>query len=200
MLARIFFATLCIVAIAACRQTLDAPDASAAIFDAGAPPPPLRLTVRYALLADGGADASTGAHADAGDDGGTDGGSDRGSDAGFESIPFHEQARPMIAPTQELEIETSELLENYRIRLFDEAERAMVSNDEAEQRGNTILYRIHLPTPLRTGHRYALILDAQSGSVVTDASGRIHPDQRLEFQVAGEKQKDAPPSRKKRRR
>lgn len=114
-------------------------------------------------------------------------------DAGMTPIPFEDGARPVIEPTTRLEVATNLALQNYRVRLFDEVERAMVSDDEAEDLGDRTLYRILLPTPLKTGHRYSLVLDAQTGSAVADALGRTHADQRMEFMVAGEKVPDKPP-------
>jgi hypothetical protein len=91
-----------------------------------------------------------------------------------------------------LELRSSIGLRNYRIRIFDEADRAMVSDDSAEETPNGVNYRISLPTPLKSGHKYTLVLDAQTGSTFTDTQGREIQDLRLEFQIAGEKEKEAP--------
>jgi hypothetical protein len=115
------------------------------------------------------------------------------SDGGLTPIDFGDGgSRPVIEPTTRLEIGTNLALQNYRVRLFDEVERAMVSDDEAEDLGDRTLYRIQLLSPLKTGHRYSLVLDAQTGSAVADALGRTHPDQRLEIMVAGEKLPEKP--------
>lgn len=125
------------------------------------------------------------------------------ADGGWVEIPLATGERPLIEPTQRLELATNLSLNNYRVRLFDEVDRAMESDDEAEDGAGSLTYRILLGAPLKTGHRYTLSLDAQTGSAITDIGGRIHPDQRFEFQVAGEKEKPAPPpkkpARKKRR-
>ncbi|HZN91626.1 MAG TPA: hypothetical protein VFB81_02950, partial [Myxococcales bacterium] len=60
-------------------------------------------------------------------------------------------------------------------------------------------YRIQLPTPLKAGHRYALVLDAQTGSAIADSAGRLYPDQRLEFTIAGAREPDSPPKKKNKR-
>jgi hypothetical protein len=130
-------------------------------------------------------------------------------DGGMVEIPFAPGTRPLIKPTQTLEITPNLALSNVRIRVFDEVDRAMESDDEVLEPphdpdgGSTaglIGYRIHFPTPLKTGHKYTLVLDAQTGVAFSDSLGRAQADQRLEFQVAGEKEKPAPPKSNKRRR
>jgi len=137
--------------------------------DAGpAVPPPAAFTVRYQL-----------------------------NDGGMEAMPLAVDERPTIEPTSTLELRSSIGLRNYRIRLFDEVERAMVSDDSAEETPTGVIYRISLPASLKSGHKYTVVLDAQTGSTMTDALGREVQDLRFEFQVAGEKEKDAPPPPKK---
>ncbi|HYO65595.1 MAG TPA: hypothetical protein VEU33_05890 [Archangium sp.] len=123
-------------------------------------------------------------------------------DAGLEAIPLvgEEEGRPVIDPTSTLELRGTLALRNYRVRLFDEAERAMVSDDSAEESPSGLLYRISLPTPLKTGHKYTLVIDAQTGTSMTDSQGREVPDMRIPFQVSGEKEKPQPPTKKQRRR
>ncbi len=123
-------------------------------------------------------------------------------DAGLEAIPLvgEEEGRPLIDPTSTLELRSTLALRNYRIRLFDEAERAMVSDDTVEESPSGLLYRISLPTPLKTGHKYTLVIDAQTGTSMTDSQGHELPDKRIAFQVAGEKEKPPPPAKKQRRR
>ncbi len=116
----------------------------------------------------------------------------------MEAIPLAVEERPTIEPTSMIELRSSIGLRNYRIRLFDEVERAMVSDDSAEETPSAVIYRISLPTPLKSGHKYTVVLDAQTGSTFTDTLSREIEDHRFEFQVAGEKEKDtpAPPSKK----
>ncbi|HEX5744817.1 MAG TPA: hypothetical protein VFZ09_01160 [Archangium sp.] len=123
-------------------------------------------------------------------------------DAGLEAIPLvgEEEGRPLIDPTSALELRSTLVLRNYRVRLFDEAERAMVSDDSAEESPSGLLYRISLPTPLKSGHKYTLVIDAQTGTSMTDSQGREVPDMRIPFQVSGEKEKPQPPPSKKQRR
>lgn len=144
------------------------PDAGASgAPDAGVAPPALELEVRYLT-----------------------------SDAGMALIDFLSGgARPAIEPTSHLELSTNVGLQNYRVRLFDEVDRAMTSDDQMEEPGDQVRYRIQLPTPLKAGHRYALVVDAQTGSAIADSAGRLYPDQRLEFSIAGAREPDAPPKR-----
>ncbi|QRN92833.1 hypothetical protein JRI60_26860 [Archangium violaceum] len=124
------------------------------------------------------------------------------SDAGLETIPLvgEEEGRPLIDPTSTLELRSTQVLRNYRVRLFDEVDRAMVSDDTAEESPAGLLYRISLPTPLKTGHKYTLVIDAQTGTSMTDAQGREVADLRIPFQVSGEKEKPQPPAKKQKQR
>lgn len=120
-------------------------------------------------------------------------------DAGMEPIPLvrEEEGRPIIEPTSGLELHSSMALRNYRVRLFDESDRALVSDDTAEETPSGLLYRLTLPAPLKAGHRYTLVVDAQTGTAMLDAQGREVADLRAAFQIAGEKEKSPPPAAKK---
>lgn len=121
-------------------------------------------------------------------------------DAGVQGIPVGGVERPLVEPSQVLELRTDLGLRNHRVRLFDEAGRAMISDDEAADSSAGFVYRINLPESLKTGHKYTLVIDAQTGASMTDAAGRPVPDQRFEFQVAGEKEKPPPPKKPARKR
>ena len=111
---------------------------------------------------------------------------------GMVPIPFVPGGpRPVIDPTQRIEISGNLGLKNYRVRLFDEADRALVSDDEVLGTPAELDYRIQLPSPLRTGRKYVLAVDAETGASMTDSAGRSQPDQRLEFLTSGEKEKPA---------
>jgi len=135
-------------------------DAMTSVEDAGAPPARVSLSIRERLL-----------------------------DGGLEPIEIQPNARTPIEPTQQLELSTSTPLVNYRIRVFDEADRAMVSDDVAESSDEQLDYRISFHEPLKPGHRYTLVLDAQSGSAFSDLRGNEQTERRLELQVAGEREK-----------
>ncbi len=125
------------------------------------------------------------------------------ADGGFASLEFQPNARTAIDPTQKLELSTNIALHNYRIRVFDEADRVMISEDRADGSDDEIQYQILFPEPLKPGHRYTLVLDGQTGSSFTDGRGNAQGERRMELQVSGDKAK-APvrksSSRKRRRR
>ncbi|WP_408890368.1 hypothetical protein ACJ2CR_05945 [Myxococcus faecalis] len=156
-----------------------APDASvAAVPEAPKTPPPTTFALRYQPLADAGT-------------------------SDLAEISLEPGDKPLIQPTSSLELTASHGLRNYRVRLFDEAERAMVSDDVAEESDDKLVYRIVLPQPLKTGFSYTLVVDAQTGTAFTDTLGREVDELRTTFQIAGEKEKPAPapaPSKKKKRR
>ncbi|WP_095959057.1 hypothetical protein [Corallococcus macrosporus] len=123
-------------------------------------------------------------------------------DLGLTDIALAPDDAAIIEPTTLLELRTSRLLKNYRVRLFDEADRAMISDDEVEETEAGLVYRIRLPRPLKSGFKYTLVVDAQTGTAFTDALGRDVDEFRQTLQIAGEKDKPAPPPRRsgKRRR
>lgn len=171
------FALSALLFLAGCPDKQPAGTADAGVAEAPqdtppAPPAPAAFTIRYQI-----------------------------PDSGMESIPLAVEERPTIESTSVIELHSSLGLRNYRVRLFDEADRAMVSDDTAEESPTGIVYRITVPTPLKSGHKYTLVLDAQTGTTFTDSLGRELQDLRLEFQIAGEKEKPAPakPEKKKRR-
>ncbi|HLL53581.1 MAG TPA: hypothetical protein VK447_08555 [Myxococcaceae bacterium] len=155
-----------LVVMTGCPDRAQPPAADAGVPDAGlaqVEPPKLELVVRY-----------------------------QSTDGGMVPIPFEPAGRPFIEPTQQLQVGANLGLRNYRIRLFDEADRAVISDDDVQDTPNLLDYRLQLPNPLRTGHRYTLVVDAETGESFTDSAGRPQPDQRLEFQIAGEKEKSKP--------
>ena len=124
------------------------------------------------------------------------------TDGGTQPIPTETPERPQIDPAQGLSISTNLALENHRIRLFDETDRVVPSDDETEEPppGGGIVYRMRFVEPLTTGYRYVLVLDAQTGSFFKDSLGREQAERRVEFQIAGEKPKPPPPPPRGRRR
>ncbi|XXF81405.1 hypothetical protein P2318_17100 [Myxococcaceae bacterium GXIMD 01537] len=124
-------------------------------------------------------------------------------DAGMVPLELAPDEKPVIEPTSAIELRATPGLRNYRVRLFDETERAMVSDDSADDSPEALVYRINLPAPLKTGHGYTLVVDAQTGTSMTDSQGRDVEDLRAGFKIAGEKEKPPPPAKpasKKRRR
>ena len=151
-----------------------APDAgvTVAVLDAG-PAVPLTLDLLVAL---------------------PDGGTERHALLGLET--------PVVSPVQRLVLESNRPLHNARIRVMDESDRALESDDVPEESTTLLRYRIDLLRPLEAGHRYAVLVDAQSGATFDDGSGKEVPEQRLEFRTSGERErpKPAPPKRKRRHR
>ena len=175
MVWRSAFAVAVVFLLVGCPKKPEPSAPDAGPVDAGPPPPPdFRLEVRY-----------------------------ESGDGGMVAIDFDGGTRPLIEPTQKLAVDANLGLKNYRVRLFDEADRAVVSDDEVRD-GPGLDYWIQLPGPLKTGYRYTLVVDAETGDAMQDSAGRTQPDRRLEFQVAGEKQKPVgapkPPSRPGKRR
>lgn len=180
-IARSFATSLLIAALCACSrgaQHSRDPDASweAAIHDAGVEASKIELIVsaRAHLL-----------------------------DGGSELIEEQRSVRARIEPTQQITVSTNVVLRNHRIRVFDEADRAMISDDHEERSDQGTNYEISFHEPLKPGHRYTLVLDAQTGATAEDSTGQALPEKRIEFQVTGEREKEKRPSRKnpvKRRR
>ncbi|HEY3586970.1 MAG TPA: hypothetical protein VGK85_07455 [Myxococcaceae bacterium] len=121
-----------------------------------------------------------------------DGGTERYALLGLET--------PVVSPTRLLLVESNRPLHNARIRVMDESDRALESNDVPEESSTALRYHIELLRPLEPGHRYAVLVDAQSGATFDDGSGKEMPEQRLEFRTSGERERPkAAPQRKRRR-
>jgi hypothetical protein len=124
-------------------------------------------------------------------------------DGSLAPVAYEPNAPTFIEPAAGFDVIAKAGLRNYRLRLFDEADRAMVSDDEAEAtpEGGTH-YRARFAEPLKTGHQYTLVLDAQSGDAATNGKGRVIPEQRIELKVLGEREKvvAAPPKPTRKRR
>jgi hypothetical protein len=85
-------------------------------------------------------------------------------------------------------------LRNYRVRLLDEADRVLESDDQETKSGpDGMDYLIAPVSPLLAGHRYALVLDSQTPGVILDSSGRPLDEMRFELLTAGEREK--PPAK-----
>ena len=120
-----------------------------------------------------------------------DGGTERHALLGLET--------PVVSPTRHLLVESNRPLHNVRIRVMDESDRALESNDVPEESPTALRYHIELLRPLDPGHRYAVLVDAQSGATFDDGSGKEMPEQRLEFRTGGERERPKPPPQRKRR-
>ncbi|HMK73642.1 MAG TPA: hypothetical protein VK454_09910, partial [Myxococcaceae bacterium] len=105
-------------------------------------------------------------------------------------------AAVVVPVTRLLELTANLPLRNYRLRLLDELDRALASDDVPEELPSALRYHVTLLAPLRPGHRYAVLLDPQSGATLDDGQGRPLPEQRFEFRTEGERERDPPPKRK----
>ena len=123
-----------------------------------------------------------------------DGGTERHALLGLET--------PVVSPARQLLLESNRPLHNVRIRVLDESDRALESDDVPEESATGLRYHIGLLRPLEPGHRYAVLVDAQSGATFDDGFGKEVPEQRLEFRTGGEREKSKPalPKRKRRHR
>lgn len=119
-------------------------------------------------------------------------------DAGPQEVTLELGQKTLRVPqAANIELATNQPIRNYRVRLFDEADKVIPSNDSADDQADGLHYVIGLEAPLKTGYRYALVFDAQNGAAMLDAQGRPISDLRYEFVVAGERQKPPPPPPKK---
>ena len=119
------------------------------------------------------------------------------ADAGLQHLPIEPGVRTVVPQVARIELETNQPIRNYRVRLFDEADKVVPSSDSADDLPERLRYVIGLETPLRTGFRYAIVFDAQTGAAMLDAEGRPISDLRYELAVAGVRQKPEPAPKKK---
>lgn len=156
---------LAVFAVSACRRTPThnpSPAPTAAPADARPPPPPeLAVSLRWSE-----------------DDGGT-----------AETLKPAEPS--IIEPVQKLEVQASARLRNFRIRVFDESDRALESDDVLSETDAGTRDEISLRFPLKPGRRYDLVLDPQTGPLLQDALGNTFPEVRFTLQTSGERQRDA---------
>jgi hypothetical protein len=184
------FGTLLVVVLALALAACPKPSEPTAVVDAGAPAPVFDAGVDAGAAPPVAVELALTA---------------RGifPDGGSTPIDFQPGTRPLVDPLVELELTVRPQLKNYRVRLFDDADKVVESDDEADDPvADQLSYRIKLQAPLKTGRHYALVLDAQTGEAIVDRAGLKHPDQRFELQVSGEKERPAgakAPKKKKRR-
>ncbi len=95
------------------------------------------------------------------------------------------QSSATIDAVQTLQVQTSVDVRDYRVRLFDWAEQIVPSDDVASLDAG-LTYRIGLLQPLRPGRTYSLVIDADLGPTMVDATGRPLDDVRLSINVRGE--------------
>lgn len=121
-------------------------------------------------------------------------------DGGLFSAPLDATATILLPLTQELVITANLPLHNYRVRIFDEIDRALASDDRPEETTTGVRYHITLLAPLRAGHRYSISLDAQAGATFDDGKGSVLGEERFDIRTEGEREKDAPIKRSQTKR
>ena len=116
-------------------------------------------------------------------------------DGGVFRAPLEAEATTLLPLTQELDVTVNLPLRNYRVRMLDEIDRALASDDTPEEMASGLRYHIHLLSPLRAGHRYTVSLDAETGTTLDDGQGRALDERRFDVRTEGEREKDAPVKR-----
>ncbi len=116
-------------------------------------------------------------------------------DGGVLRVPLDPSAAALLPATQALDFTANLPLHNYRLRIVDEIDRTLASDDVPEDVPGGLRYHVRLLAPLRAGHRYTVALDSQSGTTFDDGKGAALNEQRFEFRTEGEREKDAPVKR-----
>ncbi|MCI0572232.1 MAG: hypothetical protein L0Y66_15860 [Myxococcaceae bacterium] len=123
------------------------------------------------------------------------------TDGGTQPVSADDDGTFVLEPAQVLLVTSNVPVSNYRIRLLDESERALASDDTAEAAADgTLRYRIQLAVPLVPGSRYTLIMDSQSGTAIEGLQDRTFDELRMELQTTGEKPPPPPKPGRRRRR
>ncbi len=82
-------------------------------------------------------------------------------------------------------------LKDFRVRLFDDSDKAVPSGDRSEATSESVRYLLTPAEPLTPGSRYALLVDGLSEDLPKDSAGRSYQLVRIELKTAGEKPKAA---------
>jgi hypothetical protein len=113
-------------------------------------------------------------------------------------VPLRTGELPTVAPSRTLQVRSNLPLRNYRLRILDESDRVLESDDrEVSSGAKGLLYAIALEAPLQPGHRYTVLLDAQGPGPIEDSSGRSWAESRFTLQTAGTRER---PSQRRRHR
>jgi hypothetical protein len=113
-------------------------------------------------------------------------------DGGVAQTLLDASTAAVLPVTRAMDVVVNLPLHNYRLRVLDELDRALASDDVPEEFQGKLRYHIALLAPLRSGHRYTVLLDAQSGATFDDGSGAALNEQRFEFRTEGEREKETP--------
>lgn len=120
-------------------------------------------------------------------------------DGGVEPVAIG-ALRGELEPASALVLLLEPALADYRVRLLDAQEQIPPSDDEALEFDGGLSYRIGLAAPLKPGRTYALTVEAELGTDITDARGNRFQDLRLDLKVRGEPEPERTPGRPGKRR
>ncbi len=95
-------------------------------------------------------------------------------------------ANEEIALPSRFEVELPRLAD-FRVRLLDEADRAVASTDRAQVFSQRLRYQLVPNEPLTPGSRYALVVDGLRADLATDDHGRAFERVRIELKTSGER-------------
>jgi hypothetical protein len=101
-----------------------------------------------------------------------------------------------IDPVQQLDVRIPAPLRDYRVRVFDDSDRVVPSDDTAKEADGGIDYEVVFTEPLKTGRKYRLTVEAQRGEVIDDH----YKDAERELKVRGEIEKPAGSKKKSKRK
>lgn len=96
-------------------------------------------------------------------------------DGGDEPVQ-HRGEEFWVESVARLRLEVRPGLKNYRVRVFDRAQRALASDDEAFESQDALSYEMNFLQALEASEKYTLQIDAFTGESVLDFSGRPLPD------------------------
>jgi hypothetical protein len=103
-------------------------------------------------------------------------------DGGLISVP---PARAtLIDPAQKLTLRLP-LLKDFRVRVFDGADKVVTSDDEAQVSDGGLDYAINLAEPLKRGREYRVLVDPETGPSIVDGIGRRYLESDWQLKVDG---------------
>jgi len=103
----------------------------------------------------------------------------------------------LLQPETQFELEMPRMAD-VRVRLFDESDRIVPSNDRLEI-GSKTRYLLVPAAPLTTGSKYTLVVDGLASELATDVAGVPYAIVRIPLKTVGEKP-PPPPKRSRGKR
>ncbi len=117
------------------------------------------------------------------------------SDGGTRALIISPAGRAEIGPAVGLELTLPAPLVDFRLRLLDGRDMVLESDDTFTASDAGIEASLRFLEPLKPGRDFALQLDAQLGTEVTDVNGRRYEDFEHRFHTEGEYVADPKPGR-----